>query len=295
MLVLAAAMLPLLVGCPKSDEPVDAESQAADLAAMTFPLSGDDYPWPRSARAHEPLIYRFPPPAGATRVEASQGTWAQWLRHLPLRPSGTPVVSVSGSTIWHSDSRHVGAVVDMDERKNQECADVILRLRAEYLRWAGREDEIVFNLTGPGEISWPEWRRGMRPRLEGSRLNFYRTAEPDDSRQAFDSYLASSFAWCGTLSLTKDGEAVGFEDVRIGDFFAHGGSPGHAAIIADMARGDDGQVWALLVQGYMPAQSAHVLAAAPDQPWFPFAPGETIDIPAWGAFDWSELRRFEEQ
>ncbi len=288
-------MLPLVVGCPKAVQPTDPQQRTTELAAMTFPLCADDYPWPRTTPVHEPLVYRFPPPAGAKRTVVAEGSWAQWLRHLPLRPPDAPVVSVSGSTIWYSDSRYVGAVIDMDERKNQECADVILRLRAEYLRWAGREDEIVFSLTGPGTISWPEWQAGMRPRLEGSRLNFYRAADPDDSRQAFDSYLASAFAWCGTLSLSKDGEAAGLEEVRIGDFFAHGGSPGHAAIIADLARGDNGQVWALLLQGYMPAQSAHVLRAEADEQWFLLVPGEKVELPAWGTFDWSELRRFGEQ
>ncbi len=83
--------------------------------------------------------------------------------------------------------------------------------------------------------------------------------------------------------------------VGIGDFFAHGGSPGHAAIIADLARGDNGQVWALLLQGYMPAQSAHVLRAEADEQWFLLVPGEKVELPAWGTFDWSELRRFGEQ
>ena len=43
------------------------------------------------------------------------------------------------------------------------------------------------------------------------------------------------FAYAGTLSLSKELVAVPVEDMEIGDVFIQGGSPGHCAIIVDIA------------------------------------------------------------
>lgn len=287
----------VLTGCRQRETPaVEGEGDQVHPAEqiVNFPLAAEDYPWPRIEDDYEPAA-RFEPPRGFSRTELADRSWGQWLRHLPLKPPGTPVLSRQGETIVPGDSAMLGRVVDMDVRVNQECADVILRLRAEYLRWAGREDEIVLNLTGPGKISWPEWRKGMRPRLEGNQLKFYQSAKADASRASFEQYLDSVFAWCGTLSLAQDGKSVAFEQMQVGDFFVHGGSPGHAVLVADLARDEAGNLKALLLQGYMPAQSVHILAPGTGDVWFDLDPDKPVDAPPWGEFQWAELKRFKER
>ncbi len=285
------ALLVALTGCPRSAQPDG--GLAADPAPVSYPLNAQDYPWPKQEEAFAPVVRRFSLPAGFQRMQAGEGSWAQWLQHLPLRQPGTPVRSLQGDIILGGHAPALGAVVDMDVRKNQECADVILRLRAEYLRWAGRDDEIVFHLTGAGKISWPEWKRGMRPRLEGNDLRFYKTAGRDSSQASFDKYLAAVFAWCGTISLGKEGKALSGGEAQIGDFFVRGGSPGHTVLIVDVARDSAGRRKGLLLQGYIPAQSAHVLRASDSSAWFELRPGQQVDVPLWGIFEWSDLRRFE--
>jgi len=284
----------VMAGCRPAADPGRNEAPPPAQAA-DFPLHAEDYPWRRTAARYEPLVARFPAPEGFSRDELPDGGWGQWLRHLPLKPPGTAVVTRTGLPIMRANSPSLAAVVDIEVRRNQECADVILRLRAEYLRHAGREDEIVLNLTGRGKIPWPEWQKGMRPRLEGTELEFHKRAPPDSSRASFDKYLASVFEWCGTLSLAQDGKPVTFEQLQVGDFFVHGGSPGHAVLVADLARDDQGNVRALLLQGYMPAQSMHILAAGGGRPWFDLDPAQAVDTPTWGEFSWSELRRFIEK
>lgn len=278
----------LLPGCCRPPAPL------AGAEPVVFPLTTEDYPWPRTAPTCEPVAQRFPPPDGFARVTVGERSWGQWLRHLPLRPAGTAVLSRGGFPILPGNSPILGGVVDMDVRKNQECADTIQRLWAEYLRWAGQEDKIVFQLTGEGQISWPDWKEGMRPRLEGDRLRFYQTAQPSSSRQTFERFLDAVFAWCGTYSLTQDGRRVPAADLQAGDFFVEGGSPGHAVLVADLARDAAGNSKALLLQGYIPAQSAHVLAPGRESMWFDLVPGQPVDIPRWGAFEWSALHRFTE-
>ena len=284
----------VMAGCRPSTSAGPGEAHPPDQV-VEFPLHAEDYPWPRAEDEYEPLVARFPAPDGFVRDELADGGWGRWLRHLPLKPPGTPVRSRQGEMIAPGDSMTLGGVVDMDVRKDQECADVILRLRAEYLRWAGREDEIVFHLTGPGKISWPEWKKGMRPRLEGNQLKFHQSAAADSSRASFAKYLAAVFAWCGTLSLTQDGKSVAFEQMEVGDFFVHGGGPGHAVLVADLARDEAGNMKALLLQGYMPAQSVHILAPGTRDAWFDLDPEKPVYAPPWGEFQWSELRRFKGQ
>ena len=275
-----------LTGCRHDSAPVEAPAPAE---LYVSPLPSDAYAWPRERVDYEPLAARFPPPSGFERVELPEGSFAQWLRNLPLLSEGSPVLDETGRRLALGPA----AVVDMDVRRFQECADVILRLRAEYLRWAGREDEIVFHLTGPGTISWPEWRRGMRPRLEGDRLVFAHAAEVDGSRESFDRFLASVFEWCGTISLASEGQAVTFEDVQVGDYFARGGSPGHAVVIVDLARSEAGELLALILQGYMPAQSPHVLMGGEPGAWFAPDADTPVRVP-WGSFTWEDLRRFSD-
>ena len=285
-LVWLAGLLLVPAGCQPSGTAVQA---AADYKS---PRASQDYPWPHTEGQYKPLAQRFPPPAGFQRGAVAQKSWKEWLRHLPLRQPGTPVRSRDGLIIVPANSSALAAVVDLDVRSNQECADTIQRLWAEYLWWGAHQSKIVFHLTSEGTISWAAWKQGMRPRLEGNQLNFYQTARPDGSRGTFEKYLDAVFAWCGTLSLVKDSKPVPAHDVQAGDFFVHGSSPGHATLIADVCKNQSGQLKALLVQGFMPAQSAHVLAQGRNDPWFDLTPGVAVHIPRWGAFEWPELRRF---
>lgn len=252
-----------------------------------------DYPWPAAATGYEPIAARFDPPGGFTRVPAASGGWGAWLRNLPMRAAGTPVRSLGGNVILSGESPLLAGVVDIDVRRSQECADAILRLRAEYLHTSGRDSEIAFHATSGDRLSWVEWRSGIRPRLAGNRLRFSRRAQPDSSRASFDAFLGWVFSYCGTLSLATEGHAVRVRDAAIGDFFVHGARPGHAVMIADLARNRAGHEVALLIEGYMPAQSVYVMASDRGAAWFRLDPGKPLHVPRWGrAFKPSELRRF---
>jgi Domain of unknown function (4846) len=271
-----------LAGCARTPAPAKRTSATAR-----------DYPWPAATAGYEPIAARFAPPRGFTRVPIAAGSWSEWLRNLPMRAAGTPVRSLGRDVILPGESPLLAGVVDIDVRRNQECADTILRLWAEYLRSAGRDAEIVFHATSGDRLSWIEWRSGIRPRLAGNRLRCSRRAQPDFSRASYDGFLACVFSYCGTLSLAAGGRAVRVADAAIGDFFVHGASPGHAVLIADLARDDAGQLTALLIEGYMPAQSVYVMASDRGAAWFALDPGRPLYVPRWGgAFDPSELRRF---
>ena len=102
------------------------------LLAVPGPLP--TYPWlaalPPAAQA---LGARFAPPAGCRRVPVAAGSWGAWLRGLPLRPVGTPARLYNGQL--KDNQAVVAAVVNIDvsTKDLQQCADAIIRLRAELL------------------------------------------------------------------------------------------------------------------------------------------------------------------
>ncbi|MGH7002817.1 MAG: DUF4846 domain-containing protein, partial [Alphaproteobacteria bacterium] len=58
--------------------------------------AGRGYSWPRDVTSIDTVASRFVPPAGFTRMEAAPGSFAAWLRDLPLKPEGAPVLHFDG-------------------------------------------------------------------------------------------------------------------------------------------------------------------------------------------------------
>ena len=253
------------------------------------------YSWTRRNPAYEALEQRFAPPKGFKRVAASDGSYAAWLRSLPLLPAGTPVRSYKGELIVSAGDPRLAAVVDLDlsRRDRQQCADTIMRLRGEHLLAAGKADKARYRWTGGKRFGYARWRAGIRPVKDGDRWRgFKKTAPRCAGRRCMRRYLEFLFAWTGTMHLQQEPRVKDPRKVQAGDFFIQGGSPGHTVVILDIARGPGGQLRALIGQGFMPAQDLHVMRG-PDGPWFkldPAAPG--VQTPFWRAFTWKDLRRF---
>ncbi len=252
----------------------------------------------KSAESQGPqtIAARLPPPRGFDLVSVAPGSFAEWLTKLPLKPGRPPVLLYDGSNKLNQLAHH--AVIDMDigTADLQQCADAVIRLRAEYLWAAGRRSDIHFNFTSGDRADYVRWREGYRPLVTGNAVSWRRTAPHDDSYQGFRGYLNKVFEYAGTASLSAELSPVkDVDQMRIGDVFIRGGFPGHAAIVVNMARNRDGkkQVF-LLAQGYTPAQDIHVLRDPMHpglSPWYPVDFGEQLITPEY-AFRRAELRRF---
>jgi hypothetical protein len=260
---------------------------AMGLLASAVPASADAaYPW----RATQSPVSRtlettFAPPAGFQRVPAAQGSFAAWLRGLPLLPANAPVLLYNGLIKPRQDVH--AAVVDIDTgaKDLQQCADAVMRLRAEWLRAAGRNGDIAFNDTGGGKpMRYVSYAAGDRPRVEGRSLTWSRSATPDQSYAGFRRYLDTVFTWAGTFSLEKELVPVALKDLAAGDVFIKGGFPGHAVLVMDVAVNSTGEKRFLLSQSFMPAQSLHILKTADlgASAWYALPrEGEAFETPEW--------------
>ncbi|WNG35688.1 hypothetical protein F0U61_19950 [Archangium violaceum] len=250
------------------------------------------YPWLSTEHSIRPLAEAIPPPPGYTRVAVEEGSFGAWLRGLPLRPVGAPVRDFRGNTLLAGEAAALAAVAELDvgAADLQQCADSIIRLHAEWLWSQGQKERISYRFTSGHPASWTRYAAGERARVSGSKVTWVKDGAVDGSRASFRAYLDLVFTYAGTLSLAAEAQRPKREDVRPGDFFVLGGSPGHAVLVLDVARNASGARVALLGQGFTPAQDFHVLSPGKDGPWFSLEAHE-VATPFWKPFPWSSLRR----
>jgi hypothetical protein len=256
----------------------------------------DPYRW-RPSPDSVPLSARIPPPPGFQRPALPAESFAAWLRHLPTRPGRPKVRLHDGRRKANQSAHHLVIDIDTGTRDLQQCADAVIRLRAEWLFAAGREDDVCFRFTSGDAARWTAWRAGDRPHVRGNEVSWHRRADPDGSHASFRRYLDQVFVYAGSWSLSRELRRVADPlALRPGDVLIQGGFPGHAVLVLDVAEHADGRRVVLLGQSYMPAQDFHVLVnpASPDSPWYPVAAAGPILTPEW-RFDWGDLMRFEEE
>lgn len=225
----------------------------------------------------------------------AEATFGAHLRQLRLKPAGAPVHLYDG-TLKHRQDVHA-AVVDLSvgKRDLQQCADAVMRLRAEHLFAQGRYSEIAFHFTSGFLAEFTRWANGDRIKVSGNTCHWkLKEGRTGTTHENLLSFLQQVFTYAGTLSLSKElGDAHDLP-LEPGDVFIHGGSPGHAMIVVDVARAADGRTYFLLAQSYMPAQEIHVVRNL-EQPelgaWFELNGGDALITPEW-TFRWSERKRW---
>jgi hypothetical protein len=214
----------------------------------------------------------IPPPEGFKRIATTAASFAEWLRQLPLKKE-KQVYLFNGTLKPNQAAQYAVMDISTGEKDLQQCADVVMRLRAEYLFEQKKYDEILFQDYSGKKYKW-----------QGA-----------GNRKLFDAYLENVFGWCGSASLEKQLTQVSsINDMQPGDVFIKGGFPGHAVTVVDMAVNNKGEKVYMLLQGYQPAQDMHLLINPADvsiSPWYSIGNEEKIVTPEW-VFYKSQLRRW---
>jgi len=264
--------------------------------AQASAQSRSAYAWSH-APTSDSVAGRFTPPAGFEREPLAPDSFGAWLRGLPLKPGRPPVRLYDGQLKNRQDVHAAVIDIDVGRRDLQQCADSVIRLRAEWLFATGHRSAIHFHATSGDDLPWPRSAAGERPAWRAGRAHWTRQAASDDSYAGFRRYLDLVFTYAGTLSLERETVAVPLSDLRAGDVFVKGGAPGHAVIVLDAAsERTTGHRVFMLAQGYMPAQDIHILRnpqhVEPD-PWYVLDSGESLVTPEW-TFETRQLRRFRD-
>ena len=224
-------------------------------------------------------IGNIPAPWGYKRINGDDAAYSKFLRALPLKGRGSDVMLYTGGKSRYQSLNY--AVVDMPLLSNAEqCADVCIRLRAEYLFNSGQYSNIRFRDVN-----------GKTMRYSGGA-----------SRKAFESYLRRVYGLASTYSLSREMQQRPLADMQPGDVFVYAAVDrpgnhkyGHAVMVVDVAVNKSGKKAFLLAEGNTPARDIHIMRNFGNpfrSPWFFL--DEDADILLLSVFPYksNELRHF---
>ena len=239
--------------CTQADSTTSLNSTTTVREKVSSPTSIERQPY--NSIAAIPLPKKF------KRVNTRENNFDYYLQHLPLKEDAT-VYLFDGRKKANQSAQFAVLDITVPKEDLQQCADAIMRLKAEYLFAQKAYDLLDFRDN------------------ENTSYKFTKTP----NRQNFDKYLRTVFGMCGTASLAKQMHKVDALNIKIGDVLIKGGFPGHAVIVMDMAKNDKGEKIFLLAQSYMPAQDIHILKNPENSdlsPWYILNNQEIIHTPEY--------------
>lgn len=232
-------------------------------------------PSPQSSLHHTDSLSSvgdIPPPKDFKRVAVAEYSFGAWLRNISLKKD-RHVYLYNGDLKRNQNAQFVVLNISVGHKDLQQCADALMRLRAEYLFSEKRYSEIEFKDNSGRSYKW----------------------SGGSNRSTFDNYLEKVFGMCGSASLEKQLHSVhSLRDMQPGDVFIRGGFPGHAMMVMDIAVNEKGRKMFLLAQSYMPAQDIHIVKNPGDDtlsPWYEVNEQSEIVTPEWTFFN-NQLRRW---
>ncbi|HET6995906.1 MAG TPA: DUF4846 domain-containing protein [Chitinophagaceae bacterium] len=218
------------------------------------------------------VVADIAPPPGYKRMNLAGASFGEWLENIALKKD-RHVYLYNGALKRNQSAQFAVLDITVGNKDLQQCADALMRLRAEYLFSQKRYSEIEFSDNAHKSYKW--------------------TGGSD--KTGFDKYLEKVFSMCGSASLEKQLKPVAsLADMQPGDVFIKGGFPGHAMIVMDVAKNERGQKVFMLAQSYMPAQDVHIVKNPADikiSPWYEVSDEPEIFTPEW-TFLKDQLRRW---
>ena len=194
----------------------------------------------------------IPTPWGYERINGEDYTYSEFLRSVSLKGKGSEVMLYTGGISRFQSLNY--AVVDMPLLSNAEqCADVCMRLRAEYLFKTKQYNRIRFQ------------------NVNGKTMSY----KGGNSRKAFEQYLRNLYCVASTFSLSREMKTRRLVEMQPGDVFVYsaryGQKYGHAVIVVDVAINKSGEKAFLLAEGNTPARNIHIIRNFENpfrSPWF---------------------------
>ncbi|MBC7866996.1 MAG: hypothetical protein H7X88_05625 [Gloeobacteraceae cyanobacterium ES-bin-316] len=208
-------------------------------------------------------------PAGFKRDLADSASFTYWLRKLRLKKDPT-VYLYDGSPKANQQAQYAVIDLSVGNKNLQQCADAVMRMRAEYL-FSIKQFEAIRFIDN-----------------EGFSYNFQQPYTHENLLR----YLQKVFGMCGTASLARQMKKINTEAMRAGDVWVRGGFPGHEVMVVDMASNTKGEKIYLLAQSYMPAQDIHILKNpqnSHDDPWYYVSKENLLETPEY-IFKSTELK-----
>ena len=239
-----------------------------------------NYLWLKNNGVYK-MIADIAPPQGYKRIPVKKGSFAEFLRYLPLKKDKI-VYLFNGEQKVDQSFQYEVIDLDIGSKDIQQCADTIMRLRAEYLFSKGETAAISFHFVNGFKCEYSKWKNGYGIKIKGNSVKWVKTAENNGSYESFRKYLNIIFNYANTVSFSKELKTVNDRNIQMGDIIIHPGFPGHAVLIVDIVKDHNGQKKFLLLQGFMPTQNAYILKTMNYKtPWYKANFEETFETPEY--------------
>lgn len=230
----------------------------------------------------ESIQERLTPPNGYSRTNYPKESFSSYLQNFPLKPKGSPVLLYNGNQ--KQNQVHV-AVLDFPLLKRDliQCADAVMKLRAEYFYAKKEWGKIQFTISNGMEVPFSRFAQGDRVVVKGNKTSWkVGFGKNGTNRDVFEEYLQFIYSYAGTISLKSELRKKQLHQMEPGDVWIESGSPGHVVMVVDKAMGKDGQTIFLLAQSYMPSQEMHILKSETEfSPWFVLPKTDRFQTPEW--------------
>lgn len=221
----------------------------------------------------------IPTPWSYERIKGDDAAYSEFLRSLPLKGRGSDVMLYTGGCSRFQSLNY--AVVDLPLLSNAEqCADVCMRLRAEYLFQTGQYGRIRFQNVNSKTLAY----------------------SGGSSRKAFERYLRNLYGVASTFSLSREMNKRRLSEMQPGDVFVYAAVDrpgnhkyGHAVMIVDVAENKSGKKTFLLAEGNTPARDIHVMRNFENpfrSPWFFLDDDADVLLLSVFPYKSNELRHF---
>ena len=180
-------------------------------------------------------------PRGYERVSVDSDSFGEFIRDFPLQKRGSHMKYFNGDLAY---GQYFGyAVLDLPMlASTEQCADAVMRMRAEYLWSKGQYGSIHFR-----SVSGKDQKYGGNA-----------------DRKAFEKYLRGVFDNSNTTSLRREMKPKALADIIPGDVFVYespgAGYYGHAVLVVDVAiNKKTGKKAIMLAQSSTPALTMHII------------------------------------
>jgi|SRR5450432_98924 hypothetical protein len=126
-------------------------------------------------------------------------SWPYFLQHMP--EENKPILDFMGNQISNQGKHFAILSYDVGTADLQQCADALMRLRAEYLFSQKKYAQIGFHFNSGIYYSWADYLKGMRPGFkERNQILFHSTSSSEISHSeintascSFRSYYLKTF------------------------------------------------------------------------------------------------------
>lgn len=226
-------------------------------------------------------VKEIPLPKGFVRQKTDSLTFGYFLQNLSFEKDNT--VYFYDGTKKQNQAQHYKVIkLELPKKDIQQCADAIIRLRADYFFNKKQYQTIQFK-SSTTTYNFANWLQENNP---------FKV----DTVKLYHQFLETVFINCGTYHLAdllKPKHQL--NTIQVGDVFIKGGSPGHGMIVVDVAYNNTtSQTIFILAQSFMPAQSMHVVVNEENEelsPWYVLDSTKNLVTPGY-SFSYAHLKKW---